>query len=96
MDCVRKMLTEARGADIVVPTTGDRKYEPLFAVYRKSALDAIKRTLRKGGRKVSDAFDECEVKYIDLRKADWLININTLTEYEEFQKRQSSQPGKGR
>jgi len=90
MDCVRKMLTEARGADIVVPTTGDKKYEPLFAIYRKSALDAIKRTLRKGERKISEVFDKCEVKYIDLGKADWLININTLAEYEEFQKRQSN------
>jgi len=90
MGCVGKMLTEAKGADIVVPTTGDKKYEPLFAVYRKSALDAIKRRLRKGGRKISEVFDKCEVKYIDLRKADWLININTLAEYEEFQKRQSN------
>lgn len=90
MDCVRKMLTEARGADIVVPTTGDKKYEPLFAIYRKSALDAIKRTLRKGERKISEVFDKCEVKYIDLGKADWLININTLAEYEEFQRRQNN------
>jgi molybdenum cofactor guanylyltransferase len=89
MDCVRKMLTEARGADIVVLTTGDKKYEPLFAIYRKSALDAIKRTLRKGKRKISEVFDKCEVKYIDLGKADWLININTLAEYEEFQRKQS-------
>jgi len=88
--CVRKMLTEARGADIVVPTTGDKKYEPLFAIYRKSALDAIKRTLRKGGRKISDVFDMCEVKYTDLGKADWLININTMAEYEEFQRRQNN------
>jgi molybdopterin-guanine dinucleotide biosynthesis protein A len=90
MGCVRKMLTEAKGADIVVPTTDDRKYEPLFAVYRKSALDAIKRTLRKGGRKISDVFDMCEVKYTDLGKADWLININTMAEYEEFQRRQNN------
>lgn len=90
MGCVRKMLTEAKGADIVVPTTGDKKYEPLFAIYRKSALDAIKRTLREGKRKISDCFNKCEVKYIDLLKADWLININTLAEYEEFQKRQSN------
>jgi len=88
MGCVRKMLTEARGADIVVPTTDDRKYEPLFAVYRKSALNAIKQTLREGKRKISEVFNRCEVKYINLGKADWLININTSAEYEEFQKRQ--------
>ncbi len=89
MNCVRKMLTEARGADIVVPITDGRKYEPLFAVYRKGALKAINWTLREGKRKISDCFDKCEVKYIDLGKTDWLININTLAEYKEFQKRQS-------
>ncbi len=89
MGWVKKMLTEAKGADIVVPTTGNKKLEPLFAVYRKSALDAIKQTLRKGKRKISEAFDRCEVKYINLGKADWLININTMAEYEEFQRKQS-------
>jgi molybdenum cofactor guanylyltransferase len=88
MKCVKRMLTEARGADIVVPTTGDKKLEPLFAVYRKSALDAINKTLREGKRKISEVFDKCEVKYIDLGDAEWLININTLTEFEELQKRQ--------
>ena len=96
VDCVRKMLTEIRGADIVVPITDDRKYEPLFAIYRKSALDAIKQTLRKGKRKISDCFDKCKVKYIDLGQADWLINVNTPAEYEKLRIRQSSKPGKGR
>lgn len=91
MDFVRKMLAEAGGADITVPITDDKKFEPLFAVYRKSALDAIKRALRKGNRKISDVFDLCEVKYIDLGKVDWLVNLNTMAEYEEFQRKQSNQ-----
>jgi molybdopterin-guanine dinucleotide biosynthesis protein A len=86
MNCVRRMLTEARGADIVIPITGNKKLEPLFAVYRKSALDAINQTLREGKRKISEVFEKCDVKYIDLGKADWLININTLAEFEEFKK----------
>jgi molybdopterin-guanine dinucleotide biosynthesis protein A len=86
MSCVRRMLAEARGADIVVPITGNKKLEPLFAVYRKSALDAINQTLREGKRKISEVFEKCDVKYIDLGEADWLININTLAEFEEFKK----------
>ena len=97
---VREMLAEAEEADvdIVVPThesrvTSDesRKYEPLFAVYCKSALGAINETLSLGKRKISDAFSRCRVRYIELDApsgvlwtGDWFTNINTMAEYEEF------------
>lgn len=83
---IYQMLTEAveSGADIVVPTTGKDKYEPLFAVYRKSALEAINNVLSSGGRKISDVFDLCKVKNIELWAS--LVNLNTMAEYEEFQK----------
>jgi molybdopterin-guanine dinucleotide biosynthesis protein A len=99
---VREMLTEAEeaDADIVVPTHKgtDEKYEPLFAVYCKSALGAINETLSLGKRKISDAFSRCRVRYIELDApsgvlrqeplglwtGDWFTNINTMAEYEEF------------
>jgi len=87
--CVNRMLTEAveSRADIVVPTTGEKKYEPLFAIYRKTALKAINKTLSSGKRKITDAFTLCTVKYIELDDTDWLINLNTMADYEEFQKK---------
>jgi molybdenum cofactor guanylyltransferase len=86
MTFVHRMLAEAEGADIVVPTAGEKKYEPLFAVYRKSALGAINEVLSSGGRKISDVFARCNVKYIEL-EADGFANLNTITEYEEFRRR---------
>ena len=86
---VRRMLAEAEEADIVIPTTGDERYEPLFAVYRKSALEAINEVLSSGGRKISDIFSRCRVKYIKLDAPEWLTNLNTMSEYEEFQKKYS-------
>ncbi len=83
---VRRMLTEAEGVDIVVPKTSDGKYEPLFAVYNKSALVAINEVLSSGGRKISDVFGQCRVKYIELQ-ARRFVNLNTMAEYEEFQGR---------
>ena len=83
---VRRMLVEAEEADIVIPTTGDERYEPLFAVYRKSALKAINEVLSSGGRKISDVFARCRVKYIEM-EARGFTNLNTITEYEEFQKK---------
>ncbi len=84
---VRKMLTEAKTADVVIPTTGDGKYEPLFAVYRKSTLEAINKVLLSGGRKISDLFARCRVKYIKLGAPQWFTNLNTMAEYEEFREK---------
>ncbi|MFC1737635.1 molybdenum cofactor guanylyltransferase [Planctomycetota bacterium] len=87
MSFVRRMLAEAEGADIVIPNSGEEKYEPLFAVYCKSALEAINEVLRTGGRKIVDAFSRCKVRYIELGEPEWFVNINTKVEYEKFQKK---------
>jgi molybdopterin-guanine dinucleotide biosynthesis protein A len=84
---VRKMLAEAVGVDMVIPVGSDGKYEPLFAVYCKSALIAINEVLASGRRKISDVFSRCRVKYIELDDADWLMNINTMAEYEKYRKK---------
>jgi molybdopterin-guanine dinucleotide biosynthesis protein A len=89
---VRKMLAEAVDMDMVIPIGSDGKYEPLFAVYCKSALAAINEVLASGRRRISDVFSRCRVKYIELAPdqvggADWLVNINTMSEYEEYRKK---------
>ncbi|MBN2592892.1 MAG: molybdenum cofactor guanylyltransferase [Sedimentisphaerales bacterium] len=83
---VRRILFEAVNSDanIIVPITCEGKYEPLFAVYRKSALVAINKVLTSGGRRISDVFDLCKVKKVELVAK--LVNLNTMIEYEEFQK----------
>ena len=83
---VRKMLAEAQAADMVSPTKGNGKHEPLFAIYNRSALKNINQVLSSGKRKISDAFAHCNVKYINL-KAKQFTNLNTMEEYEEFRKK---------
>jgi molybdopterin-guanine dinucleotide biosynthesis protein A len=84
---VRRMLTEANDVDMVIPTTGEGRYEPLFAVYRKSALQAIDQTLLSGSRKISDVFARCKVRYIDLGDKEWFANLNTMAEYKAFRRK---------
>ncbi len=84
---VRRLLAEAKEADIVVPAADDNeKLEPLFAVYRKSALGAINEVLSSGGRKISDVFSRCNVRYIKV-EAGQITNLNTMDEYEQFRKK---------
>jgi len=82
---VKIMLAEAHesGADIVVPVSGGDKFEPLFAVYSRSCLKAINEVLLEGGRRISDIFNKCDVRFIEL-KADRFANLNTRAEYEQF------------
>ncbi len=88
LNCVNSMLNEAieSQADIVIPVIGEEKYEPLFAIYRKTALEAINKTLSSGKRKITEVFTLCKVKHIELDNTDWLVNLNTMADYEEFQK----------
>jgi molybdopterin-guanine dinucleotide biosynthesis protein A len=81
---IHQMLTEAKDADIVVPVTGNEKYEPLFAIYHKNALNAVNKVLNGPSRKISDVFDHCKVKFLKISTPDLLLNLNTKAEYEEF------------
>jgi molybdopterin-guanine dinucleotide biosynthesis protein A len=88
---VRRIISEAANsrADVVVPIAGDGQYEPLFAVYRKSALRAVNEVLSSGGRKISDIFALCNVKKINLGAS--LANLNTTAEYEKYRKNHHDQ-----
>lgn len=77
---IRAMLRQVGDYDAVVPKIGPEMYEPLFAVYKKSALPAIEQVLQSGSNRVIDCFDRCRVKYIDLPGRQFK-NINTKAEY---------------
>lgn len=76
------LLREAHGCDCVVPVTLEGYYEPLFAVYRKSALPAMRRALEAGQRRVVAAFSDCRVRTVVVPDRKWLDNINTPDDYE--------------
>jgi len=84
MFLVRRMLRECRDCDGVVPKLGDSRYEPLFAVYRKSMLKAMNKLLASGGRKIDGVYNHCKISYIDLAEDQRPANINTMADYREF------------
>jgi len=84
---VRRMLTEAEGADIVVPVTSDGRQQPLFAVYRRCVRCHMEAALASGARRLSDIYDDCRVRFLQLDDAGWFANLNTVAEYEQFRSR---------
>ena len=55
----------------------------------KRIIEAIHKTLSAGKHKIIDVFPLCTVKHIKMDDKDRLININTMAEYEEYQKKAS-------
>lgn len=83
----RRMLAEAKGADVVIPVTGDGEEQPLFAVYRKSVRQCMNEVLALGGRRISDIYGRCKVRFMELDDAGWFANLNTMADYEGFRSR---------
>ena len=84
---IRLICAEAGAYDAVVPVTQQGR-EPLFALYRKSALPAMQTALDSGNYRITDLLQRLQVKEIDqeqIRKIDpagqALRNINTPDEY---------------
>lgn len=83
MALISQMLKEAKDFDAVIPKSSESRYEPLFAVYRKSVTGAIEQALESGNNKIMAAMSNCNVKYIDIDR-EVPKNINTMDEYENF------------
>jgi FdhD protein len=86
-DLIRHLCGLAAGADAVVPE-GEKGLEPLHAVYRKTALPAIEKTLGDGERRVVSFFDRVTVRRVRLPELsrmdpslDAFRNINTPEDY---------------
>jgi molybdopterin-guanine dinucleotide biosynthesis protein A len=86
---IKTMLRESKDWEAVIPRIGLSQYEPLFAVYRKGTLGAIKAALLSGNYRITDALSRCTVKYIDLTDAQRPRNLNTMKDYLEFVGRQN-------
>jgi len=84
---VRKMMRESKGYDGVIPRWEKSKYEPLFGIYRKSMIDPIREIFDAGKRKITEAYDKCKIKYIDISGEEWYKNLNTMEEYQKLEVR---------
>lgn len=72
----RRLLAEASQYDCVVPRLGPDLLEPLFAVYRRSALPAIREALAAGERKIRRVFPRLRVRTVDAGDEARLENLN--------------------
>jgi molybdopterin-guanine dinucleotide biosynthesis protein A len=88
--CRRALDTQA---DVTVPESRRGRFEPLCAVYRRRALEAVRRSLESGENKVSRFFSQVRTEVIpwrDLSRAGFspriFVNMNTPQDYEAAKK----------
>jgi len=60
---IRHICSLADGFDAVVPRT-ENGFEPLFALYRKSCLEPMRRLLEQGNYRVYDFYPEVNVRLV--------------------------------
>lgn len=82
----RHLLKLASDYDAVIPRSESGFFEPLFAVYNRSLLEAMKQTLAQGRNKILHALETSQVLYVDLSElqAQSLMNLNTRDDYHAF------------
>ncbi len=80
-ETIMQLLAAATDVDAVVPFT-EGGNEPLFAVYRKSAvLPAAETALANGKRRIADMFEHIRLRRMPLSDSTWLRNLNTPEDY---------------
>lgn len=75
-----RLLQAAPDADCTLPVSRHGRFEPLFGVYRKSALPHIMQAVAAGERKVMRALATCNVATV-LMWSERLDNLNTPEDY---------------
>ena len=78
------MLDEARANEIVVPLSGEMKYEPLLAVYKKSVIPKIESLISAGNFSILSLYQKCRTRILKLTDIPWIRNLNTPEDYENW------------
>jgi len=74
---LRELLAAAGGFDAAIPRRRDGRLEPLFAVWRRSALPAFRAALAAGERRIVSVLPRLRVRTVEMDEAAWLRNLNT-------------------
>jgi molybdopterin-guanine dinucleotide biosynthesis protein A len=86
LEFLDELLTaaEAEPVEILVPTTGDGRLEPLCAVYRQSARAGLERAFDAGLRKVTAAFAGLVVRRFPVQEVACFQNLNTPEDWARY------------
>ncbi len=83
---IQQMISMSPGYDIVMPVSPDGRYEPLFALYRKTIVEPAREIISGGGRRIIELFNKEKVCFVDMPDTGWYRNINTVQDFRSAEK----------
>jgi very-short-patch-repair endonuclease/molybdopterin-guanine dinucleotide biosynthesis protein A len=81
-----RMFAETDDSDIAIPSFSSGSFEPLYGVYRKSITSIAESMLAKGQRRVSELFNRCRTKIVEMENGGRYANLNTKDDVEKYKK----------
>lgn len=81
---LKASVEQSAGADCVMPLGEQGRPEPLCAAYRATCLPMVSRALDEERRKVTSAFEQAQVIYLQLDDASTLRNMNSPGDWAGF------------
>jgi molybdopterin-guanine dinucleotide biosynthesis protein A len=81
---LRSLARAAATVDVAVPVGPSGLHEPLFAVYRRSILPAIRSLLGRGERSLLPLYQACRTAVVRFEDPDRIRNLNTRREYADY------------
>ncbi len=91
-DVLRRLVEGSAGYDVFVPRH-DPYFQPLCAVYAKSAADAFEQFLAEGGRRIYSIYQQVNAGYLEVGDGrfgdpdDLFMNVNTPADLEVARRR---------
>jgi molybdopterin-guanine dinucleotide biosynthesis protein A len=84
---IQNMINLSGEVDIVMPVKDGDKHEPLYAVYKKSAVDEAERIIKNNGRRIIELLKNLKVKFVEFNDQGWYQNLNLKVDYEIYVKK---------
>lgn len=81
---LRSLARAAAEAEIAVPVDPAERYEPLFAVYKRTVIPAVEALLRSGEKSVLPLYERCRTAVVRIEDGRRLTNLNTRADYLEY------------
>lgn len=81
---INTMIGMISGADVVIPVNDIDKFEPLYAVYRKSVIPFARKVLDHEKGKITQLLPFVKYKTIKFDHMEWYQNLNVKEDYLQF------------
>ena len=78
---------ESAGCDVLLPRTPGGRDQPLCAVYRRSAREAIEARFQAGTRKVMVGVEDLAVAHMEVSEILQFQNVNTPEDWADYAER---------